>query len=182
MRHRAAATAAAAIAALLAGGAHAQSAGDPMTDALIACLDIGADDERLSCLESAAEALKAMRAKAVDGGGTLIGAQADAGDAAAQDDLFGAEALASTKRAKREKAKTARLDAGVVEIRPGPLKNVTVVLDNGQVWRQLEGDRAEIRPPKNPAGLTATVTKGAFGNYWMTINEIDRQIRVKRIK
>lgn len=181
MRHRAAATAAAAIAALLAGGAHAQSAGDPVADALIACLDIGADDERLSCLESAAEALKAMRAQTADGG-TMAGAQADAGAAAAQDDLFGAEALASTKRAKREKAKTARLDAGVVEIRPGPLKNVTVVLDNGQVWRQLEGDRAEIRPPKNPAGLTATVTKGAFGNYWMTINGIDRQIRVKRIK
>lgn len=156
-----------------AGAARAEAPADAAADALIACLDIGADGERLSCLEAATEEIKALRdARDI----------ADAGEEAAPGALFGAEQLASTQRARREEAQEARLDAGVVEISVGPLKNVTIVLDNGQVWRQLESDRAVIRPHKGGGALTVTVKKGAVGGYWMTINEIGRRIRVKRLK
>ncbi len=179
MRHRLAALIIAVAAASFAGAAHAQSAADTTADALIACLDIGDPEERLSCLEASAQALKAVRA---DEGEGLFSAQADASADAANDDLFGAEALASTKRAKREGRKSARLEAGVAELRVGPLKNVTVSLDNGQVWRQFEGDTTIVRPGKGDNAYTATVSKGAVGGYWMTINELDRRFRVKRIK
>lgn len=167
MRRKISALIAAAAFGMCAGTAHAQSPADAAADALIACLDIPDSGERLSCLEAGAHEIRALRS--------------DAGDTAAIDDSFGAESLASTRRAKREEDKAARLDAGVVEIRVGPLKNVTVVLDNGQVWRQSESDRVVIHPPRNQNGLTVTVTKAAFGSYWMKINELDRQIRVKRI-
>jgi hypothetical protein len=167
MRREISALIAAAAIGFFAGAARAQSPADAAADALIACLDISDSGERLSCLEAGANEIRALRTGAVE--------------TAATDDLFGAESLASTKRAKREDEKAARLDAGVVEIRVGPLKNVTVVLDNGQVWRQSESDRVVIRPPKNQSGLTVTITKAAFGGYWMKINELGRQIRVKRI-
>lgn len=156
-----------------AGSAEARAPADEAADALIACLDIGGDGERLSCLEAATAQIKALRETRDI---------ADAEDEAAPGDLFGAEQLASTQRARREEAQETRLEAGVVEITVGPLKNVTIVLDNGQVWRQLESDRAVIRPHKGDSKLTVSVKKGAVGGYWMTINEISRRIRVKRIK
>ena len=163
----------------------AQSARDEAADAAIACLDIGDPAERLACLEEATREIKATRirqetaeeASAAEASGGVIAAENATGD-----ELFGAEALRSIKRARQQKDRAARLDANVAGIRVGPLKNVTVTLGNGQVWRQLEGDRTVIRPRERESGYTVTITKGAFGNYWMKINEIDRMIRVKRIK
>lgn len=165
MRREISALIAVAASVFFAGAARAEAPADAAADALIACLDIGDPGERLSCLEAGATEIRALRASAP-----------------ADDSLFGAESLPATKRAKREEDKSARLDAGVAEISVGPLKNVTVVLDNGQMWRQPDGDRVLIRPPKDQSRLTATVTKAAFGGYWMRINELDRQFRVKRIK
>ena len=167
MRRRISALIAVMATVFLAGAARAETPAEAAADALVACLDIGDPGARFSCLEAGAIKIKALRAGGV---------------AAADDSLFGAESLPATKRAKREEDKAARLDAGVAEIRVGPLKNVTVVLDNGQMWRQPDGDRVLIRPPKDQSQLTATVTKAAFGGYWMRINELDRQFRVKRIE
>lgn len=175
------------IAAALAASAaaYAQSAADKATDAAIACLEIGDPAERLSCLEAATREIKATRIRmetaeesaAADAMGAVIAAEG-----ASEDDLFGAEALASTRRARNEERKTKRLEAAVVEFRVGSLKNITIVLDNGQIWRQTESDRTLVRLPKDELTYTVSIKKSAFGGYWMKINELGREIRVKRLR
>lgn len=165
--------------------AFAQSASDKAADAAIACLDVADPAERLACLESATQEIKATRIRretaeesaAADEAGAVI-----AGDDASDEDSFGAERLASTKREKTEERKKQRLEATVVEFRVNQFGVVTAVLDNGQVWRQLNSDDEVLRLPKKDKVLTVTVKKGALGNYMMKVNELKRTIRVKRIK
>lgn len=185
MTHRLTMLLAIAAVSALSGAAHAQSATDLATDAAIACLDIGEPAERLACLETATREIKATRIRqetaeesaAAEASGALIAAEG-----ATEDELFGAEALASTKSAKRDEDRKKRLEATVVEFRVDPFKNVTAVLDNGQVWRQLSGDDTVIHLPRNDKVFTVTIKKGGLGNYRMKVNELGRWIRVRRIK
>jgi len=170
---------------VVSGAAHAQTAADKATDAAIACLDIGDPAERLSCLEAAARDIKATRIRketaeesaAADAMGAVIAAED-----ASEDELFGAEALSSSRQAKTEERKKKKLEATVVEFRVNPFGVVTAVLDNGQVWRQLNSDDEKLHLPKSDKVFTVTVKKGALGNYMMKVNELKRTIRVKRIK
>ncbi len=176
---------AAAAVAIVSPSAFAQSASDRAADAAIACLDITDAGERLACLETATQEIKATRIRRES---AEESAAADAAGAVAYDegaseeDQFGAEALASTRHAKNEKRKTQKLEADVVEFRVNSLGVLTAVLDNGQVWRQLTSDDERIILPKKDRKLTVTVKKGMVGNYRMTINELKRTIRVRRIK
>ena len=186
MSHRFAAIIATVAISTFAGAAHAQSAADKAADAAISCLDIDDPAERLSCLEEATREIKATRIRPETAEEASIaeaaGSPVITDENATADELFGLEALASTKHAKREKEKSARLEASVVEFRVGAFKNVTAVLDNGQVWRQLQSDDTFIRLPKSDKVFTVTIKKGGLGNYRMKINELGRWIRVKRIK
>jgi hypothetical protein len=170
----------------LAGAVHAQSADqNAAADAAIACLDIEDTEARLACLEGAAKELKATRIRsetaeesaAADGAAPVIAAED-----MTEEEAFGAEALASTKSAKREKDKTSRLSSKVVEFRVNQLGDITAVLENGQVWRQLQGDSTVIRLPNKDKVFTVTIKRGPLGNYMMKINELKRSIRVRRIK
>lgn len=156
------------------GGAAASSRADAAMDALIACLNIADAEERLSCLESAALSIKAAR-------GEIEMAPARdkmiADEKARDDEAFAPAPYTHLDGKKNDK----QLDAGVTNIRVGALKSITVSLDNGQIWRQLDGDRTKIGARKISGIRTVTIRKGAVGGYWMTLNEIDQQIRVKRI-
>lgn len=170
----------------IAGAALAQSAADKATDAAIACLDIADPTERLSCLESATREIAATRVRPEtaeeSAAAEASGAPIIASENATEEELFGAEALSATKHAKREKDKKQRLEAKVVEFRVDPFRNVTAVLDNGQVWRQLSGDSEVVHLPKSDKVFSVTIKKGGLGNYRMKINELGRWIRVRRIK
>jgi hypothetical protein len=56
------------------------------------------------------------------------------------------------------------------------------VLDNGQVWRQLDGDTAEVRDPPLDAVLKVTIERGALGSYNLIIDGKNEIIKVSRIK
>jgi hypothetical protein len=53
---------------------------------------------------------------------------------------------------------------------------LTVELDNGQVWRQTDGSGGVFISPND----TVTITPGAFGGFLLT-NADRRVVRVKRI-
>ena len=57
-----------------------------------------------------------------------------------------------------------------------------VILDNGQIWRQIEGDSDVAHFKKNPADNTVTITRGAIGSYNLTINGREKVFKVKRVK
>jgi len=167
------------------GPSAAQDRADAATDAAIACLDVEDASARLDCLESAAREIKAtriIRESAAESAAADAAAPVIAADDASAEDLFGAETLASTKKAVREENETARLTAKVVEFRVNSVGDITAVLENGQVWRQLPGDSAVIRIPKSDKVFSVKIKRGPLGNYNMTINELKRTIRVRRIK
>lgn len=176
----------AAAAPLALGVAVAQGDQNTAADAAIACLDIEDTEARLACLESAAQELKATRVRRETAEESAAAEAATApvvaAESASEEELFGAEALASTKKAVREKDRTARLTSKVVEFRVNRLGDITAVLENGQVWRQLSGDSTMIRLPNKDKVFTVTIKRGPLGNYMMKVNEIGRSIRVRRIK
>lgn len=60
------------------------------------------------------------------------------------------------------------------------LGRVTVVLANGQVWRQSEGDELRIaKDPEKPH--VARIERGAIGSFTLKINESNRLVKVRRI-
>lgn len=174
-----------AAAVLSAGAAFAQSDQNAAADAAIACLDIEDTEARLACLEGAAQELKATRVRRETAEESAAAEAATApvvAESASEEEMFGAEALASTKKAVREKDRTSRLESKVVEFRFNQLGDITAVLENGQVWRQLSGDSTVIRVPNKDKVFTVTIKRGPLGNYMMKINELKRSIRVRRIK
>lgn len=51
-------------------------------------------------------------------------------------------------------------------------------LDNGQVWKQAQSGRVSFRK-SNPV---VTIRKGAFGSFRLSVEGLNKTIRVKRIK
>jgi len=56
------------------------------------------------------------------------------------------------------------------------------VLDNGQTWRQLDGDDAQVAEPPAGATLKVTIGRGAFGSYNLSIEGRNGMVRVRRVE
>ena len=62
-----------------------------------------------------------------------------------------------------------------------PYERMVVTFENGQVWRQIKGDKTRIRTSLE-RNQTADITESGFGGYMLRLNEIRRTIRVERIR
>ncbi len=96
---------------------------------------------------------------------------------------FGSDNLPSTHQ--KEEAATAELDsisAGVTEYAFTPFGKFIVFLDNGQVWRQLEGDSDRALFRKSPKDNKVTISRGFIGSYNLTINDSSKVYKVDRVK
>lgn len=161
----------------LAAPAAAKASDSAMAEAL-ACRAIVADDARLACYDRAIAAVAGdpsdtagLRSRDVD----TFGRRA-AAEPARNEKEFGAERLAKAAEDQVDK-----LESQVVEVGLTALGKIFVVLDNGQVWRQLDGDDAKARLSKEGVS-TVVIRKGAMGSYLMTLDGKNRTYRVKRIK
>lgn len=56
-----------------------------------------------------------------------------------------------------------------------------VFLDNGQIWQEIEGDTDKAHFKKNGPNAV-TISRGAFGSYGLTLNDLAQSFKVKRIK
>jgi hypothetical protein len=73
------------------------------------------------------------------------------------------------------------ITAGVTEFATTPLGKVVLVLDNGQVWRQLDSDSG--KPQFRRAGENkVTISRGLIGSYNLTVNDGRASIKVRRIR
>jgi len=96
---------------------------------------------------------------------------------------FGSENLPST-HAKVAAAETEldNITAGVAELAFTPFGKFILILDNGQVWRQLQGD-ADTAHFKKPAGNNkVTISRGFIGSYNLMINDSTKTFKVERLK
>lgn len=96
---------------------------------------------------------------------------------------FGAERLPET-HAKEEVAaqEVDSISSGVTDYAYTPFGKFIVFLQNGQVWRQAEGDADHALFKRHPDENTVTISRGAIGSYNLTLNGSDRRFKVDRVK
>jgi hypothetical protein len=138
---------------LVAGPAHADRAGDALSE-LTRCAGIEQSAERLKCFDTAAQALANPLAKA-EGFGKPPPPRADE--------------VSQIRAAVLELAKTARGRA-------------VFILDNGQTWRQIDGDGTDVREPPPGKTMKVTIATGFLNSYDLTIEGRNGLIKVRRLK
>jgi hypothetical protein len=95
---------------------------------------------------------------------------------------FGSDKLPETQ-AQADAAETIdSISAGISDYAFTPFGRFIVFLDNGQVWRQEEGDSDRAYFYKSPKDNTVTIGRGAFGSYNLKINDSNKIYKVTRVK
>jgi hypothetical protein len=97
---------------------------------------------------------------------------------------FGAENLPSTQQKVEEaQHEVDSITAGVTEYAFTPFGKFIIFLDNGQVWKQLQGDTGD-KPMfhKDPKDNKVTIERGLIGSYNLMVNDSTRSYKVERIK
>ncbi|HLY06626.1 MAG TPA: hypothetical protein VKR31_12855 [Rhizomicrobium sp.] len=95
---------------------------------------------------------------------------------------FGSDRLPSTH--VEEQTAAAEVDsitAGVTDVAFTPFGKFIVFLDNGQVWRQIEGDADHAVFRKPAKDNKVTIRRGFIGSYNLSLNG-DRTYKVTRVK
>lgn len=86
---------------------------------------------------------------------------------------------------RREQRKTEVIDElsqPIMAYRVLPLGNVRFVLENGQVWEQLESDDRRLQRIDDQFVQEANIRRGAMGSYFMKVEPLGDNIRVKRVQ
>jgi hypothetical protein len=112
--------------------------------------------------------------------GNLFGAAPDQQTTPAQ---FGSDRLPQA-HAQEEVAATAvdSISAGVTDVAYTPFGKFIVFLDNGQVWRQIEGDSDHAVFQKPAKKNKVMIDRGMIGSYNLRINDSERTYKVTRVK
>ncbi|QJR80509.1 hypothetical protein CA267_006830 [Alteromonas pelagimontana] len=79
---------------------------------------------------------------------------------------------------QRQEEEADRIDAKVAEVSEGVRGEMIITLDSGMVWRQVSPE-AGIRLE---TGQEIYIEKGMFGSFYLSYEDINRRIKVKRIK
>jgi hypothetical protein len=96
---------------------------------------------------------------------------------------FGSERLPSTQqKVEAAKEEVESISAGVTDYAYTPFGKFIVFLDNGQVWRQLQGDSDHALFRKNAKDNKVTIERGLIGSYNLSVNDSTRVFKVERVK
>jgi hypothetical protein len=189
--------AALALAVLAAFPARAQAPTQQQLDAMARCAAVADDKARLACYDAAAHqkspagappgALPGNREPTAEEQKSWFGFDLSGlfGGGATQTtpQQFGSEETTETRaRVETSEAAIDSISAGVTKITLSPFGRFTLVLDNGQVWRQIEGDveRAMFRNPATENKVT--IERGLIGSYNLTLNGNEKIFKVTRLK
>lgn len=93
---------------------------------------------------------------------------------------LGAEQVES-RRERAEKKPDAATGLRVASYATVPYQRLQVTLENGQVWRQIEGDVQRFRVDLK-RNQTVDIVTAPISGYRLRLNEINRTIRVERIR
>ena len=56
------------------------------------------------------------------------------------------------------------------------------ILENGQVWRQLDSDTTTVLDPERGTKMAVRIERGALGSYNLTIDGRNILVKVNRLK
>ncbi len=160
-------------------------------EAFKACALVADDSARLACFDKEMIAIDAVSAQAAKNRAIATQAKVRTDAAKADSDRlaeaerilrarkesFGAEQLPAVQRLK-DLSELNQLDAIIVEVLTNSLGDFTLVLDNGQIWKQTES--ATLPPIRN--GDVVRIKKGSISGFRMTFLKMGRTVSVKRFK
>ena len=63
-----------------------------------------------------------------------------------------------------------------------PFHKFIIFLNNGQVWRQIQGDSEIAHFSRAAADNTVTIERGTLGSYNLRINDSNKVFKVTRVK
>jgi hypothetical protein len=70
----------------------------------------------------------------------------------------------------------------VLEFAKTPFGKAVFILDNGQVWRQLDADSSNVLEPRAGTKMKVTIEVGVFGSYNLSIEGRNGMVKVTRLK
>ena len=174
----------------------AQSQEDVL-EAIGKCASVADDKARLACYDAAAPHVKQALAKPPETlgreptkeeqqswfGFNLSGLFGSSPEQQTTPQQFGSDKLPET-HAKEEAASQAveSITSGVTEYAYNPFGKFIVFLDNGQIWKQEEGDSDHALFRKKATDNKVTISRGALGSYNLSINDSDKVYKAVRIK
>jgi len=152
----------------------AQNDGDPYA----ACAAMTADAERLACFDTTHAQRATARAEAM--AQAAVRAEREFGLAQSGREEPG-ESETAASEADRADAEDGEITiaAMVAEASLNDVGRNTVVLDNGQVWREISGSNMRVLPR---AGWQARVTQSWSGGYQMRFDGRRGFLRVMRVR
>lgn len=153
------------LAAALAPLAAPAGADEPRT--ALDCFEIKTDAERLACYDAVMADLVAERAASIEARAEIASA-------------FGSEATAD-RDALSDIERMSRIEAAIVAHKVNANGMISVTLANGQVWRQIDGDR-RIRALKPDVSYSAEIRRVMLGRYIMKIEPAGASMRVERTR
>ncbi|MEQ1864500.1 MAG: hypothetical protein ABL996_07580 [Micropepsaceae bacterium] len=167
--------------------AHADPARDAL-DAIAKCTEIATSAERLQCFDAAAPGVKSALAAPVQ----QTVAQTDQAPAEEEEggvlSWFGLS-RPNTKpedfgkpRVRTEPKEITELSAGVIEFAKNAFGRSIFILDNGQVWKQVDGDTTEVRDPSGSEQMKVTIETGLMGSYSLRVEGRRGIVKVRRVK
>jgi hypothetical protein len=150
---------------LSAAAAHADEGAGART--AIDCYAVKDNAERLACYDGVVAALMAEREASLEKREAVTKA-------------FGGEDFAD-RDALEDIERMSRISAPVASHKVNANGMISFTLENGQVWRQIDGDR-RIRALKAGVPYTVEIRRLMFGRYEMRIEPAGSTIRVERMK
>jgi hypothetical protein len=172
---------------------------DDVLEALGKCATLQDDKARLACYDALSPRVKdalATPPAALDRPPTTdeqktwfgfdVGSLFGSGTAAPQTtpQAFGQESTpqAHTEQKAIEQTQVDSIIATVTDYSYTPFGKFIVFLDNGQVWRQQDGDSDNAHFSGDPRNNKVLISRGAFGSYNLQLNESHHQFKVIRVK
>ena len=174
---------------VVAGPAAAQLPAEMMT-----CVAIPRDADRLACFDAAvakvspqaratadARAVETARINAAEAAAATAVAKTKAdADAVAKAEAFGGEAVAARgkDRFAPPEGQLQEIETGVTEVLTNASGLGVFLLENGQLWRQVDtSSRPNVR-----VGDRVTVTRAPLGGYRLNFARQKRWVLVKRVR
>jgi len=163
---------------IAAGAAHAGSTTDALSE-IVKCAGIADSSERLKCFDAAAprarSALAEQEAKEKRGILDWFGF-ARPRKPVTKTEEFGKPQPPSPP------GEISSITATVIEFATTPRGKALFVLDNGQVWRQLDGDDTRVLEPDPGKAMKVKIEIGFLESYNLTIEGRRALIKVRRLK
>lgn len=150
-------------------------------DRIARCTHSDSTQERIDCLEDSLRELAGEHV-AEDAPGAEPGPAAEqvAPDRLGDEPVLGAEQVRPGQSGDAEEP---RVRATVVDFRFVGYRRLMVELDNGQVWRQIDGDRTSVeRGLRNTETFDVDMWGTKLGGYRMHILPLGRTLRVERLR